>query len=144
MRVVQLYHLQKLTLFANHYFNRQISKMSVENLEVIDVVHTDKNDNVVLTISDHLEWDKNNEHLITLQNKINYYLGTIEGGTLQEKYPDAKNRHIIINVVAQYPPHKVGEVFLERTKKILESAGYGFSFSVFVEKINPLLSLVCF
>lgn len=44
--------------------------MSIENLNVIDVVSIDKNENVVLTISDHLEWDEENNHLLLLQDKI--------------------------------------------------------------------------
>ena len=44
--------------------------MSVEILNVIDFVSSDKNGNVVLTISDHLEWDEENNHLLLLQDKI--------------------------------------------------------------------------
>ena len=41
--------------------------MSVENFKVIDVVGIDKNESVILTVSDHLEWDEENEHLLILQ-----------------------------------------------------------------------------
>jgi hypothetical protein len=56
--------------------------MSVENNEVIDVVSVDKQGNAILTISDHLEWSEDNEHLLILQTKINTYLGSIESGEL--------------------------------------------------------------
>ena len=59
--------------------------MSVENFKVIDVASIDLNGNAVLTISDHLEWDEQNEHLLTLQNKINAYLGAIENGGLYKE-----------------------------------------------------------
>ena len=38
-------------------------------------------------------------------------------------------RDIIINIAVKYAPNKMGKIFLERTKKILELSGYGFSLS---------------
>lgn len=102
--------------------------MSVENKNIIDVVSIDKNDNAVLTISDHLEWDKENEHLLILQDKINVYLGAIESGELYEKYPNAKHKHIIISLASLHAPNEDGKIFLERVKETLEQAGYGFKF----------------
>lgn len=102
--------------------------MSVENKEIIDIVSIDKEGNAILTIADHLPWDEENEHLLLLQDKINSYLGAIEDGQLYEAYPNAKNRNIIIRVVALNSPNKDGFLFLERVKGILTSAGYGFEF----------------
>jgi len=102
--------------------------MSIENKEVIDIVSVDKEGNAVLTISDHLPWDDENEHLLLLQDKINLYLGVIENGQLFDNYPNAKGRHIIIEIVALESPNKDGFLFLERVKGILTSAGYGFEF----------------
>ena len=104
--------------------------MAVENLKVIDFASINKEGNTVLTISDHLKWDDNNEHLLMLQNKINVYLSAIETGNLYEEYPDAKGRNIIINIVAQYEPDENARLFLNTTEKILQSAGYGFEFSI--------------
>ncbi len=104
--------------------------MSVENLNILDAVSIDKNKNVVLSISDHLEWDEGNEHLLILQNKINLYLTAIENGSLYEEYPDAKNRDIVINIAAKFSPNNDGEIFLKRVKETLNLAGYAFSFSV--------------
>jgi hypothetical protein len=107
--------------------------MSVDNLKVIDFASVDKNGNSILTISDHLEWDENNEHLLILQNKINAYLSAIEGGNFYEDYPDAKGRSIIINIVAKYEPNHNGRSFLKTTGEILQSSGYGFTFSILKE-----------
>lgn len=104
--------------------------MAVENLKVIDFASINKEGNTVLTISDHLKWDDNNEHLLMLQNKINVYLSAIETGNLYGEYPDAKGRNIIINIVAQYEPDENARLFLNTTEKILQSAGYGFEFSI--------------
>ena len=102
--------------------------MSMENKEVIDIVTIDKEGNAVLTITDHLPWDEENEHLLLLQDKINSYLGAIEDGQLYDIYPNAKNRNIVIEIVALDSPNKDGFLFLERVKGILTSAGYGFEF----------------
>src|SRR4051812_41554783 len=103
--------------------------MSVENKNIIDLISIDPNGNVVLSISDHLEWDIENEHLLILQDKINYYLAAIEGDVLYEKYPDAIGRNIIIRVAFLYNPNEQGEIFLARIKDALLAAGYGFQFS---------------
>ncbi|HPK29581.1 MAG TPA: hypothetical protein PK979_00885 [Bacteroidales bacterium] len=57
--------------------------MSVENRMIIDFI-SEKEDNVILTISDHLEWDEENEHIFLLQEKINDYLIAIESGQLNK------------------------------------------------------------
>jgi hypothetical protein len=103
--------------------------MSIENLEIIDVVSTDNNGNVILTISDHSEWDSKNEHLLILQDKINTYLSAIESGDLYEKYPKAKYKNISIRVITLYDPNHDGREFLDKTKVMLEKAGYGFEFT---------------
>lgn len=104
--------------------------MSVENLKVIDFASIDKNGNAVLTISDHLKWDDNDEHLLILQNKINAYLSAIETGNFFDDYPGAKGRNIFISIVAKYKPNDSARLFLNETKEILQSAGYGFKFSI--------------
>ena len=104
--------------------------MSIENEKVIDFASIDLNGNVVLTISDHLQWDADNYHLLALQNKINAYLQSIEAGELHEKYPNAENRQIRIHVIAKYLPNDTGKVFLKHLENFLESAGYKFSFEV--------------
>ena len=48
--------------------------MSVDQLDKVDFISKTSEGNVELTISDHLEWDDKNEHLLILQNKINAYL----------------------------------------------------------------------
>jgi hypothetical protein len=104
--------------------------MALKNLAVVDVISIDLNGNVVLTISDDLIWDEKNEHLLALQNKINAYLSFIENGSLYQEYPNAKDRSIVINIVAKYEPNNNAILFLDTTKEILKSAGYLFRFSI--------------
>ena len=104
--------------------------MSVEYLEVIDIISIDLNGNAVLTISDELKWENINEHLFILQNKINAYLNAIESGTLYESYPNARDRQICINLISKYEPNDEAIEFLNKTKVILETVGYLFTFKV--------------
>ncbi len=104
--------------------------MAIDDLKVIDFVSIDLNGNVVLTISDHLEWDANNEHLIILQDKINAYINSIESGDLYKKYPDSRGRSIVINLMAKMAPNKEGKMFIKKTKEFLKSEGYDFSFNI--------------
>ena len=100
--------------------------MSVENPNVIDFVSLDNERNIILTISDHLEWDINNKHLLLLQEKINTYLRWIESGDIYKDYPKANNSNITINLATKYLPNPDGMKFIEEATKILKSAGYSF------------------
>lgn len=103
--------------------------MSVEDIKVIDIISLDKEEKeVILTISDHLEWDNENEHLLILQDKLNTYLAAIEGGDLYVQYPKANKKSICIQIVALHSPNEDGLIFLQRTKEIIENAGYRFFF----------------
>lgn len=103
--------------------------MSVEETKIIDLIGVDKESGqVILSISDHLEWKTSDEHLLLLQEKINSYLRFIESGEINESYPDALNRHAIIRICAMHEPDKKGLHFLAEVKKIVEGAGFGFEF----------------
>ena len=103
--------------------------MSVENTNVIDLISIDKEGNVVLTVSDDLEWDNENVHLLKLQDKLNAYLDAVDNGSLYDNYPNSRGRNILINVISKYLPNEEGEQFLRRTKEILDSIGYQFRYS---------------
>jgi hypothetical protein len=109
---------------------RQFECMSIDNVNVIDFVSVDKSGNVVLTISDHLAWDQENEHVLKLQEKINAYLNAIDNESLYESYPDAKGRRITISLVMQFWPNEDGKIFLERVGSKLQSAGYSFTYKL--------------
>lgn len=104
--------------------------MSVENVNIIDFVSIDLNGDAILTISDHLVWDEGNKHLPVLQDKINAYLSSIESGDLYEQYPDAKGRHVAINLAVKYAPNPTGEIFIQRVKDALANEGYGFTLTI--------------
>jgi len=106
--------------------------MSVEQLEVVDIISTDRRTgHVVLTISDHLDWSNSKEHQTVLQAKFNKYLAFLESGEILVRYPDARNRPVAIKVVFKYEPDDEGRQFLERAKQVIESVGFTLRHDVF-------------
>ena len=106
--------------------------MSIEQTDVVDIVSTDRTTGqVVLTISDHLDWSDSTAHQRLLQNKLNRYLGFVESGEILQSYPDAKDRLIAFKVVFQFPPDEAGRAFLAKVRPIIESAGFSLREEVF-------------
>ncbi|HEX9110185.1 MAG TPA: DUF6572 domain-containing protein [Terriglobales bacterium] len=111
--------------------------MSVEDSDVVDFVGVDKKTgDVVLTVSDHLEWFDSCAHQEVLQTKLNRYLAFIESGELLERYPDSKGRSVIIKVVLKFTPDADGREFLSRAGAVVASAGIGFRHEVFAESYD--------
>lgn len=103
--------------------------MSVEDKNVIDFI-SEKGNNVVLTISDHLEWDEDNEHIFLLQEKINAYLAAIESRQLYEIYPASVGKKIAISIALKYGPNENGLLFFQNVNDILLNSGYNFDYYV--------------
>ncbi|MCF2709619.1 DUF6572 domain-containing protein [Bacteroides pyogenes] len=103
--------------------------MSVDNAKQIDFI-SEKGNNVILTISDHLEWDEENEHIFLLQEKINAYLMAIESGQLNEKYPTSVGKKVVISVALKYEPNENGVLFLSNVNDTLSNSGYGFDYYI--------------
>jgi hypothetical protein len=111
--------------------------MSIEQLDVVDVVSIDKQTgHVILTISDHLDWSDNIAHQTALQAKLNKYLSFVESGEILARYPEAKGRPVAIKVVFRCKPDKEGWSFISRAKEIIESAGFTLRHEVFAESYD--------
>lgn len=102
--------------------------MSVDQTQVIDVVSRDPQGTIVLSISDHLDWNDTQQHLLILQEKINTYLSFLDSGEIYEKYPDAKGHPIQIDIRFHYQLSMEGRAFLAKVKPIVENSGYNFRF----------------
>jgi hypothetical protein len=100
--------------------------MSIEQLDKIDIISFDPNMRVVLTITDHLKWDMEHEHLQLLGEKINQYLTFITTGQILEHYPDAVGKVICISLASLYEPNKKVVEFLHRCKDDLQNLGVTF------------------
>ena len=82
---------------------------------------------VVLTISDHLDWSDTKNHLLTLQEKINNYIEFIESEQIILSYPEAIGRSVRIEIISKYQYPEEGVTFLEKVKPILDSVGVQLS-----------------
>lgn len=102
--------------------------MSIDQTDRVDIIGVERDSgDVVLTITDHLDWiEQPGEHLLLLQEKINTYLSFVESGELLEAYPDAKGRNVVISVVAQYPLSEEARRFLDGARPVIEAAGFTF------------------
>jgi len=105
--------------------------MSVEQLDVVDIISINETGEVVLAISDHLAWTDSVDHQTKLQAKLNKYLAFIESGELLQRYAEAKDRVVVIRVFFKYPPNEKGQNFLDRAKEVIEKAGFQLRHEVF-------------
>ncbi|HWY67504.1 MAG TPA: DUF6572 domain-containing protein [Terriglobales bacterium] len=111
--------------------------MSVDQPRVIDFTGVDKaTGEVILTISDHLDWSNSNEHQLMLQEKINWYLAFIESGEILTSYPDSRGRPVVINVVFKHKPDQHGQRFLAKAKNVVESAGFSLRHEIFADSYD--------
>ncbi len=94
--------------------------MALENLDVIDVISINSFNKVVLTISDHYEWDDKNFHITLLKEKINCYLNIIENGNIYKIYEKALNKNFIIQVVLLFSPNEAGKMFFNEIENLLK------------------------
>jgi hypothetical protein len=77
--------------------------MAIDNNNIIDFIGIDERQNeVILTISDHLDWKFKMDHLLKLQAKINAYLDFIDSGEIYDKYTDISNKKIVIEISGKY------------------------------------------
>lgn len=111
--------------------------MSVDQPKIIDFLGIDKDSGeVVLTISDHLEWNNSRDHQVILQDKINWYLAFIESGEIFESYSDSKGRPVVIQVIFKFKPDPEGRQFLARAKEVIESAGFTLRYELLAESYD--------
>src|SRR5450432_3358379 len=100
-----------------------VGKMTVEQTKVIDIISRDRRTGqVILTVSDHLEWKDSTRHQEILQAKLNAYMAFAESGEILKQYPDAAEQSVLFKVVLKFKPDLDGRAFLNRAKKVIEEA----------------------
>ena len=104
--------------------------MSIEQSDKIDFISITKSGKVQLTISDHLEWNNEEMHLLILQKKINAYLDFIQSEQIFEDYPNAKNRELKISVSMKYEPTENSLQTLENFKNFISEQGIEFDWNL--------------
>lgn len=103
--------------------------MSIENSKVIDLTGIEENGDLVLTITDHLTWDDEKEHLLMLQEKLNTYLAYLESEQYLENYPDIEGS-LIIEVLSKYSLSDLAVDFYRYVRKVIREAGFDLKFSI--------------
>lgn len=92
---------------------------AVQDLDKIDAIgFVSSTNSVVIKIFDHLNWDNPQEHLYTLQEKLNAYIRFIESGNIYEAYPKAKNKNLVVSIDFRYDLPTEAEEFLAQVNLI--------------------------
>lgn len=96
--------------------------MSIIENEVIDSVICGRDTNdVVLLITDHMDWSNIQEHLLLLQTKLNTYISFIESGQLTTDFPISVNKRTKILVAGAHPLVHEANVFYEKADNYLRN-----------------------
>ena len=106
--------------------------MSIDQTDTVDFISIENAGEVLLSISDHLPWELDEEeHLFLLQEKLNTYLLFIESGELFRKFPQSNEANLVINLVGRFPLSSNAQLFLERARSVIADAGFGFRWCYF-------------
>ena len=107
--------------------------MSVSDADKIDFIGLDPLTGVVvLSISDHLNWaEDNDDHLVSLQDKINAYLSFVESGEIYEKFPVLAGKAVNIRIVGKFDLAGEGLKFFKLASDLIRKAGFTLSFRKF-------------
>lgn len=92
--------------------------MSIQHPDRVDFISL-KDSHVYLTISDHLNWNNVNDHILLLQSKVNAYLNFCQSGEIYEKFPQYEGKKILIQLNGKYSLPEAGRIFLEQTNEVL-------------------------
>jgi len=104
--------------------------MTISETSKVDFAVLDPDtDELILVISDHLDWtDEAHEHLRLLQEKLNAYLRFSESGEIYKEIPSAVGRKIVFQVDGQYPLSSAARDFFMRAGEAIGNAGFKLSF----------------
>lgn len=96
--------------------------MSVIESGQVDGIATNDNKTLVLLITDHLDWEKEHNHLILLQDKINSYIAFIESEQYRdiEQFKRLKIKKYIIEISFKYKPTENCSKFINSVNEQLK------------------------
>jgi len=96
--------------------------MSIIESGVIDsVIFSENYEDIILLITDHLDWSSTQDHLLLLQEKLNTYIKFFESGQLEEDFPDSKYKAIKIMVVGKYELNEKATAFFNSACEFLSN-----------------------
>lgn len=98
--------------------------MSVLEKETVDGMAINEKENEIrLLLSDHLEWSNEYTHLLALQDKINAYIEFCEGQQYYEVYGKIDIARIVFEIHFKYEPTEKALSFLEVVQHQVASLG---------------------
>lgn len=104
--------------------------MTIENPNTVDGLGISKLDGkVVMTISDHLDWNDLQAHIKILASKLEAYIAFSSSGDLEQTIIDARNREKRIELIHEYPPTPKAVEYLTSISDQLDSIGMEFTYS---------------
>ncbi len=92
----------------------------INELEKVDFMDLDENNKskLVLSISDHLDWQLEREHLYLLQEKLSNYINYILNEEYKNIYEEGISSFKIIVFVKYQPKKKFEKLLLQFNKKL--------------------------
>lgn len=98
--------------------------MGVTDIQTIDgIAPTDSKDGLCLLLTDHLSWEDEYTHLITLQKKINSYIAYLENKQYESTFPDIEVKYAVIEIHFKYEITSKAEQFLQVVQDKVGSLG---------------------
>lgn len=97
--------------------------MSINNSFIIDGIAINDKEQLVLLITDHLNWDYEYRHLCLLQDKINSYCSYCENKQYENVYSDCSFRSAIIEIHFLHEPTINARNFLSVAQSALAPEG---------------------
>ena len=111
--------------------------MSVVDSTVVDgIALTEDKNGIVLLITDHLDWSEEYQHLMTLQEKINTYLGFLEEKQYEEMYKEETITYGIIEIHFLYSLTANAEKFLQSVQNQVAELGVKIQYCVSQEEAD--------
>jgi len=105
--------------------------VALENTNEIDAIGIDIITGVcTLAIIDNVDWFKEEEHLLLLQEKMNSYLRFIESGEIYSAYEPANGKQIEIKIYFAYAFPASCQEFIQDASNILSGAGFQLAYQV--------------
>jgi len=106
--------------------------MSIEQPNTIDfLAHDKKCRRAVLFISDHLDWEQDEDaDLELLQDKLNHYIWAIQHGKAGEAMPELKGLPVSIIVWGSHPLSDNAKKYYDLAKKRASELGFSLEFDL--------------
>jgi hypothetical protein len=103
--------------------------MTIEQADKVDGLGIDaEKGEVVLMISDHLEWVDQTTHFLKLDHKLGCYIDFVQSGQLCETMPQAKGMVTRIKLVHQFAPSVEAKSILDSITQQLSEMSVAFSY----------------